>query len=271
MYRNGRTTQQLLVLGCGAVKLIFLSILLAPIMSAAWERLVVDARYGRVDAAEPHPLEYFTRYPALRDESGDFCYLCKPEKRLAEAKRVRARADVRSVGTIRGFTISEIFYYFDDSEKALWKSILVKVGPNSYREIYHDNPPEGEVARSFLVKAGAETLLGVEDNVYRSDAVEEYWWFGPEGPVRLDFRPVAKAAQASLPKGKSISWGGTFNGRTTLEKLVVRIGIRSEWNGRCCDNGVVTVNIKLSGGRVIVTGTHFDPKANYDLDPNARH
>jgi hypothetical protein len=77
------------------------------------------------------------------------------------------KAEVHVVGTISGLTIYDVFYRFQSEGAIDWKSILVRAGPNRYREIYHDEPIEGKANPSFFVKLGAETFLRVLDNQYR--------------------------------------------------------------------------------------------------------
>jgi hypothetical protein len=229
---------------------------------AAWERLVITPKGNQVDAPEPHPLAYFTQYPSLLDESGDFCYLCTPERRFVEAKKIKSRTAVKLIGTVNGFAAYDVFYYFNDHDRPDWKSILVQTGPRSYREIYHDQPSEGYGNPSFLLKAGRETLLGVVDNVYRWDNQEEYFWFGADGVVRLNFAPVWEAAQKIAPKGREI-WGHDLNGPVNFPTLTISVGLRFSSNGHCCDVGVIQVKFKLDRGRVLVTGTNFDQDAKY--------
>ena len=63
--------------------LLGLSVMVA---DAAWQRHVMTPKDTSFDSPAPHPLAYFVEFPMLRDESGDFCYLCSPGKRLAEEK-----------------------------------------------------------------------------------------------------------------------------------------------------------------------------------------
>jgi len=61
---------------------------------AAWQRHVMTPKDTSFDSPAPHPLAYFVEFPMLRDESGDFCYLCSPEKRLAEAKKEKIATEI---------------------------------------------------------------------------------------------------------------------------------------------------------------------------------
>src|SRR5437867_9892989 len=111
--------------------------------------------------------------------------------------------------------------------------------------------------------AAYETLLGLVDNVYRWDNEEEYFWFGADGIVRLNFAPVWEAAQRVLPKDRLI-WNHDLNGRVNFPSLTISVGLRFPQTNRCCDVGVIKVKFKLDRGRVLVTGTSFDQDAKYE-------
>ncbi|MBI2686478.1 MAG: hypothetical protein HYX27_09200 [Acidobacteria bacterium] len=198
------------------MKPLLLVVLMAAPSFAGWPRSVITPKGDRVDKPKAHDLEYFTAYPSLRDEDGGFCYLCAEEKRLEEAKKEKARAEVRRIGKLSGFTAFDVFYYFGEDPRPAWKSIIVQTGPDLYQEIYHDQPNEGQPNPSFIVKAGNAALLCVADNVYRWDAEEDCFWFGPTGVVRLDFSPVWKAAQRAAPAGRRV-WEYGLKGKTTFE------------------------------------------------------
>jgi hypothetical protein len=150
------------------VKTALLLILLASPAAAGWQRRVSTPKGSRFDVPQPHALSYFTRYPALRDESGDLvCNSCSPEKRLTLAKEVKCRTEVRLVGTVRGFTIYDVLYFFGDDKAPDWKSILIRTRSGLYREIWHYQRTEGDIWPSFLVNGpprlgatGDETDLG---------------------------------------------------------------------------------------------------------------
>jgi hypothetical protein len=101
---------------------------------AAWQRQVMTPKAEWVDTPEPHSLAYFTQYPMLRDEGGGFCSLCTPDQRLAEAKKREIRTELHLVGTLQGFEVYDLFYRFECEGCVDWKSILVKTGPDLYRE-----------------------------------------------------------------------------------------------------------------------------------------
>ncbi len=232
--------------------------------NADWPRMVITPKGAHVDTPVAQPLKYFTDFPWLRDEDGDFCYLCKPEERLARAKAEKTRADVKLVGKIGRFTVYDIFYYFGDEEEPGWKSIVVQTGLNAYREIYHDQPNEGRPNPSFLVHADKQPVLCVVDNVYRWDAEEQCFWFNPDGLVRIDFAPIWKAAQKAAPTGRRV-WEYAVKAKTTFRNMVLPVALRDQDTGNCCDvKGVVNVHFRLDQGRVIVMDARFDPDGEHE-------
>jgi hypothetical protein len=156
-----------------------------------WKRHVMTAKGDWFDAPESHPLAYFTRYPALLDESGDFCYLCTPEKRLAAAMAAKEpRAEVRFVGKIRALSIYDVFYRFQSEGSVDWKSILIKTGPDTYREIYHCEPTQVDARAlpSTLMRVGKEVLLHAPYSVGGNKGMveDDYYSFRQNGPIRVD-------------------------------------------------------------------------------------
>ena len=85
------------------IRTALLVFLLAAGAGAAWQRQVLTAKQAWIDTPEPHPLAYFTQYPMLREQTGDFCYLCSPAKRLEEAKKHDVAVEITRVGSIAGF------------------------------------------------------------------------------------------------------------------------------------------------------------------------
>ena len=241
--------------------MLWIALLAIPAL-AQWQRQVSTPKSWFVDSPAPHPLSYFTQYPSLRDEDHNFCYLCLPEKSLAAAKLRNDRAEVKLVGRIRGLEIYDVFYSFEgESAEPDWKSILVRVQPGQYREIWHYQRTEGRIWPSHLVRVGNETLLGLMDDCYRQDIVQEIFWFGKNGPVSVDFSPVWKAAEAVVPKDTTV-WP-RYDGRTDLPAGRIDVGMFTEPAWRCCTAGVVEVRFELSNGRVVIKSSRLDPTAEY--------
>ena len=239
--------------------------LLALQAGVVWQRHVMTPKAGRFDLPEPHPLAYFTEYPMLRDEDGDFCYLCALDKRLAEAKKRKVETEVQLVGTLQGFEVYDLFYRFKCEGCPDWKSILVKTGPDQYREIYHLQPTQvdSHAGASFIVNVGQDQLLGARYNVGGNKGIysDDHYWFHKSGPALVDFGPVRVAARAALPDGKSLWGGGDENGPRTLALAMFRFWVLDKGDWLCCGGGAVEVRFRLDQGRVIVTGTNYDPSA----------
>lgn len=228
-----------------------------------WQRDVQTAKGDHLDTAEPHPLGYFIRDPFLRDDGDQFCVDCTPEGKATVHNQHRFRTEVRRVGSLDGFAIFDVFYRFDDhveSGEIDWKSILVRVSPGKFREIYHLQPIAGKVVPSFFLKAGAEQILatrilipGTGNNYY-----EDYFWFSPTGAVRIDIEAIDMALKSILPAGSGVWKGGGLD----MRSLHYHSFVWREGDGNCCPTGgAVDIKLRLDGGRLMVTSNHFDPAA----------
>ena len=231
------------------------------LLAAGWERQVITATGIRQDTPAQHQRSYFTRYPSLRDETGAFCPLCSPEKRLALARRQKEKAQVRLVGSIGTFSVYDVLYFFDDDPKPEWKSLLVRTELEAYREIWHYQSNEGEIYPSFLVHTGDQTLLGLKDDCYRQDIIEQYFSLGSEFPVRVDLNPIWMAAKAAVPCKTEI-WKG-YDGRIDFPAGRMQVGLVTEPDWRCCSKGTVDVEFKLSEGRIRATSATFDKDGEF--------
>lgn len=105
----------------------------------------------------------------MRDASGDFCYLCTPEKKLAEAKKVKVKTDLTLVGKLAGFAIYDLYYHFDPTFPDT-KLILVQAGPHQYREIYQRVPTQIDARAMLLdsspsgaIKSSKQDMLSEEN------------------------------------------------------------------------------------------------------------
>jgi hypothetical protein len=229
---------------------------------AVWQRHVLTEKGERTDHAKPHTLAYFTRYPMLREETDPFCYLCTPEKRLSEAKKYKVRTELRYIGTIHGFAIYDLFYRFNNPSDPDWKTILVKSGPNEFREIYHCEPTQvdARAVRSSIVIVSREGVLSTRywHGGNSGGHTDDYYWFDETGPHPLDLTPAIAAAQSALPKGYEIWASG--DGRFLDSSSKLRWWVQTKRDSRCCDGGEVEVHFKLDHGRVVVTRTRYDPE-----------
>jgi hypothetical protein len=224
-----------------------------------WKRHVITAKLDRFDAPEPHPLTFFTRYPSLLDEDGDFCYLCAEPQKLAAAKLAKQPvAEVHFVGVINVFGIYDVFYRFHTEGAVDWKSILVKTGTNLYREIYHRQPtqPGARAWPSAIRKYGTDLLLVASYSIggMHSLSKTDYYWFGEAGPVLVDVSPIRTAAKSALPEGQDF-WDGDdgFMPQPT-SPMTFDFGL-------CCGGkGHVKVKYTLVGGHIMVSEAHYYPK-----------
>jgi len=107
---------------------------------ADWTRLVVSPKGGLFDEPEAETLDYFTRYPSLHDNGGDFCYLCTEARRLEAAKNQKVRIDPKFLGRIKGRAIYSLLYYFDGDPDPSWRTLLVQKQADMYMEILQTHP-----------------------------------------------------------------------------------------------------------------------------------
>jgi hypothetical protein len=137
--------------------------------TAQWSRVVFSGKGESEDTPARHSLSYFTANPSLRDDGEDLCGDCTPKGRAKSALEYSIRPVVRPVGSLAGYRILDVLYSGgkrnDPSHvEILWKSILVEVGPDRYKEIFHlqasGNPPSlkpsgiipsGSVERTVIV------------------------------------------------------------------------------------------------------------------------
>jgi len=161
---------------------------------ANWTRTVSSGKGNHEDKPQPETLQYFIQFPSLHDASGDFCYLCTEDQRLAAAKKEKGRADVSFLGRVNGREIYDILYYFDDEEEPRWKSLIVERGLNRYGEILQIHPGTGgqRVRHSELDKVGKEQLVHAIDNCERLGCIESFYRIGPDGPVRVPAPTLSK-------------------------------------------------------------------------------
>jgi hypothetical protein len=232
--------------------------------AATWQRHVFTPKGDFSDSPAPHPLAYFTQDPFLRDDGNDFCTSCTPEGKATVHTHHRARTEVQSVGKLQGFAIYDLFYRFDDhidSGQIDWKSILVETSPEQYREIYHLQPTQAEIGPSFFLKAGADEILVTRDQIPGAGNYyyEDYFWFDPGGPVRIDLDPIGQAVKSILPADSTVWNGGGLN----MASLTYHMPVWKKGDAHCCPTGgTVDVKLRLDAGRIVVTSKHFDPAAD---------
>ncbi len=244
-------------------KLILVWLLAATLEGAAWQRHVLSGKGEFRDSPAPEPLAYFTRDPFMRDDGDQFCTACTPQDKATLHAQHKFKTELTKVGDLRGFAIYDLFYFFDDdiaTRQIDWKSILVKVAPGRFREIYHLQPTQAIVRPSFLLKVGDRQILATRDQIpgTGNNFYEDYFWFDRDGPVRIDIDVIPKVLKAILPAGSGVWKGGGLHMKT----LTYRMPVWKENDGNCCPTGGrVELKFRLDDGRLVVTGKHFDPHA----------
>lgn len=227
--------------------------------SGQWTRVLYSGKGVSTDVPTPRSLSYFTATPALRDDGNDFCVDCSPQGRAKSAKQHPIRPVVKTVGFMAGFRILDVLYFMNspvkpDQIQAGWKSILVQVGPDRYREIFHlqasGNPPP--LQSSHIIHSDGERVLTTMDfdGGVGGGCWEGYWWFDHSGPHSLDFSHLQSAMSERLPKGSKL-------GSITCSQLDLKSGRAQsavqKINAECaaCDFiGEVTAQFRLHGAIV---------------------
>jgi hypothetical protein len=117
------------------------------------------------------------------------------------------------LGTLAGFSIVQILYRVGprsqgEPAKVRWKSLLVQVGNDLYREIYHLQAYYivPELGSAEIVKVGHEEILATGDSDGGNDGgcFEGFWWFDSSGPHQLDFSQVRAAIREAYSLGRYI-------------------------------------------------------------------
>jgi hypothetical protein len=249
-----------------------LLVIFVPVITQAqWQRIITgDASSDNPDHPAAHPLAYFTRQPFLRAYENSVCNSHDPADC---ANNYKAKVSVRTVGIIEGFEILELTYTFtpqkdpDNDLPQIWKSLLVKTGEGSYREIFHlqdyaqshlTDPPKFEPSR--IVRIGTEPVLMTRDSNGGNggDCYEGYWWFDREGPHALDFAPMTAAISKKIPADAiftSTCWALNLD-RGELKSWVQKRDAKCH---ACGGLGEVTADLTLHNAQVEATNIHFQP------------
>ena len=229
---------------------------------AAWQRHVLSGKGGFFDTPAPHPISWFTQDPFLRDDGDDFCTDCTPRGKGLVHREHKFKTQLLKVGDLRGLAIYDLFYYFDDhieSKQIDWKSILVSVSPAQFREIYHLQPVEALIEPAYFLKAGADELLATRDAIpgTGNNYYEDYWWFGPDGPVRIDIESISEVVKSLLPAGYGVWKGGGLD----MKALSYRSPVWRSGDANCCPTGgTVDLKLRIDRGQLSVTARNYDPK-----------
>jgi len=235
--------------------------------SAQWQRVLFSGKGESSDVPSPHALSYFTGNPFLRDDGYDLCTACTPADRAQSAQKYAARSIVKPVGVLAGYRIVDVLYYLGKREngnptEVKWKSILVQVGPDSFKEIFHLQAfyTTVSIGPSGIIQSGAERVLATmdSDGGNGGGCWEGYWWFDRAGPHSLDFSRLEAAIRQGVPEKTTF---GASCAYLSLSSQQVRSWVQ-KFDARClaCDFvGEVTASFRLDGAAVQPVSVKFHP------------
>lgn len=251
------------------LRILSLLVIFVPaITQAQWQRIIAGSvSWNNPDHPTAHPLAYFTQHPFLRAYENSLCHSNDPANCANEYK---AKVSARTVGIIEGFKIIELTYTFtpqkdpDNDLPQIWKSLLVKTGADSYREIFHlqnnlTDPPKLEPSK--IVHIGPETVLMTQDSDGGNGGgcFEGYWWFDRDGPHSLDFAPMIAAISKKIPANATFTptcWALDLD-RGELKSWVQK---RNAECHACGGLGEVRAELRLHNGQVEAANIRFQPE-----------
>lgn len=234
---------------------------------AQWQRMVFSGKGPWTDAPVAHSLSYFTANPFLRDDACDLCAACTPADKAASARRFKVQTTVRTLGVLAGFRVLDVLYRLGPREAAgpndvKWKSILVEVGKDQFREIFHFQAFYYTVplSSSRIVQSGAEQVLVTMDPVGGNGGGcwEAYWWFDRAGPHGLDFSRLNAAMREGAPANTTFLTSCSVLNLETQE--VKTWAQKSDAKCHACDYlGKLTARFRLNGSTVLPVEVRFQP------------
>lgn len=246
--------------------------MLAATAFAGWDRSVRTEKASFKDSPPPHPLAYFKTDPCIRPStdrlvgSVDQCLsfpAAFPPDAAELARRANTTTDLVEVGKIGDFTIYDLWYSMGayGTGREL-RSVLVKTGPDEYREIDVSFCrivfPESEI-----VDLDGEKMLIVifHDGGQHSSYMKTPYVFGPEGIKEPDFSAVEKAIGNLMPpKNMSVAlWTDDY----AAMKVAVLFNRNDTNQPRMFvqDWGCITVTYHFFEGHAVVTGSNYEPFA----------
>ena len=167
-----------------------------------------------------------------------------------------------------GFVIYDVITHFEEEGSTTWKFILVQVGPDRFREIYHlePNQVDSRVEPSIVINSNRESFLRTRDWVGGNGGYtyEEYFSLDRDGPIHIDLDPIGKAAGAVVPSdiGQSMGpQGADWSNPDDLAKSLFSVPVVRK-NLRCC-TGFVHVRFRVAHGHIIVLGATYDAEAEH--------
>ena len=170
-------------------------------------------------------------------------------------------------GVLAGYRILNVLYQISSQDwpgagGVKWKSILVQVGPDRYREMYHlQGSFNAEVLHpARVVPALREPVFSTLDRVSGTGHFcwEAYWRFDQAGAHPLDLSVLNAAIHARLPANTTTRVGcPSFNlARWTAHAFVAKV------NPRCCGlDGVGEISVRARLDGVIVRPVTISYKA----------
>ncbi len=233
-----------------------------------WRRLVFSGKGGSMDVPVAHPLSYYTVKPLLRDDGDDLCRLCTPEGKAKSAQVYSVRTEVKPVGVLAGYRIVDVLYYVGSRElnaelrDVKWKSILVQVGPDRFKEIFHLSVfyTTVSIQPSRIIQSGNEQVLATMDGDGGNGGGcwEAYWWFDKAGPRQLDFSGLSKAIGERVPKHTAYPMSCS---NLNLETQEVKAAVQKvPATCHACDwIGSFTARFRLDGAKAIPLDIQFSP------------
>jgi len=234
---------------------------LSSLAASDWKRVVDVVNYGGIDVSTPQNLSYFVEFPELRDLDEYICHMCTPAERAKKIRELRGptrgmSAEVRRLGMVKGFDIFDVFYWKSDDQDTphadgpIWKSILVKVGPDQYREIYLYQCAGVQATHPSVLIGPVLYTQRREGNMGMQP--EEYFWFDESGPTRVVQRPIVDSASRVLPAGLTPApWSG-LNGSYASPSLVFQISTIPPGTALCCAPGFAEVKVALDKGKIVI-------------------
>lgn len=247
---------------------------------ARWERVVSTANGYSTRPSEPHPLRYWTADPISRDEGHDLCLGCKVGNHVLTQEDFRTESETIDIGVVSGYHIVQVlnrviakaappdtpdFHYPPDYRLRIgYKMLLVQVGTDQYREIYHLEGQPGALGYARIVSVGGESILSTmdPDGGNGGFCTEGYWRFDQSGPSPLDFSAVDDAIRKVVPANTTFfarCYAIDLEHQQILSAGVQRVNAECR---TCGFLGTVTVHFILNGSTVEPTTVQFVPSPN---------
>jgi hypothetical protein len=222
------------------------------------------------ESPPPHSLAYFETDPCLRPdtdhlvgslECGKWPGAPPPDAAELE-RRANTTTELVELGEIGDFTIYDLWYARLQRGRDL-RSILIKTGPDEYREVNVNFCRQPTYPASEVVDLDGEKMLLVEyhDGGNNSNITKTPYVIGPAGLERPDFSAVGKAISDLMPpKNMSVRhWNDDYESM----KIVIDF-YRNDTNEppvMVQDRGCLTVTYRYFQGHAVVAGSNYEPLA----------